>query len=265
MLNREKTGLDIFENFQKIQREKVDNKGFSLGGSPQTFTVLTQSSSDAKYDIMLGGIFGIRIKKNKLPSMFCNPIKFFKSVKKSFSKLNFEGVEHQLAYVQKLYEQAQKNHQVALIEKLDKEKERITKEVIMAQHGYEVFITEEDIMKFEKISTKSIKLDWIKNFTRVIPKNVCESLEDAETTLIFDNYVILHYDPKGIGSALTKKEKERKKDPILFGVMECSHRLYFIDDWIDEYCDLTLSTLLKELSLKEKDRTLTTNRIINQG
>lgn len=266
MLNREKTGLEIFESFQKIQRKKSDTKSFSLGGSPNEagrFTVLTQSSSDAKYDIMLGGVLGIRVKKNKLPRIFCDPLKFFKSVKKSFKKLNFEGVDQQLTYVTKLYEQAKTNHQEALIEKLDKEKERITKEIVMVQHGYEIFITEEDIIKFENISSRSIKLDWVKNFTRVMPKKVCDSLADAESSGIFDNYVILHYDPKGVGSSLTKKEKERKKDPILFGVIECSHRLYFIDDWIDEFCDLTLSTLLKELSLKEKDRVLTNDRIIH--
>jgi hypothetical protein len=70
---------------------------------------------------------------------------------------------------------------------------------------------------------------------------------------IFDNYVILHFDPEGKSTQLTEEEIRRKKDPILFGVFGESRRLYFIGDWKDEFCDLTLEELIKTLSTEDKN------------
>ena len=46
---------------------------------------------------------------------------------------------------------------------------------------------------------------------------------------------------------MTKKEKEIKKDPILFGVIKKSRKLYYVADWKDEVCDLTLDKMFSEL------------------
>ena len=83
-------------------------------------------------------------------------------------------------------------------------------------------------------------MNWIKNFTRLIPVDIQEEVSKLVQDEVFDNFVILHYDPNDTGEELTKKEIERKKDPIIFGVIKESRKLYFINDWIDEYCDLTL-------------------------
>ncbi len=43
----------------------------------------------------------------------------------------------------------------------------------------------------------------------------------------------------------TAADAIREKDPILFGITDRHpDRLYFIADWVDEFCDLTLSQLL---------------------
>ena len=41
-----------------------------------------------------------------------------------------------------------------------------------------------------------------------------------------------------------RKEVEKAKDPILFGVIAGSNKLYYIDDWIDEYCDLRFENIV---------------------
>ena len=46
-------------------------------------------------------------------------------------------------------------------------------------------------------------------------------------------------------------EKERRdKDPILFGVFKndtnVADRFYFLGDWVDEYCDLTLDKMIEK-------------------
>lgn len=40
-------------------------------------------------------------------------------------------------------------------------------------------------------------------------------------------------------------KKARAKDPILFGMIANSDKLYFVADWTDDYCDLTLDKMLK--------------------
>ena len=49
---------------------------------------------------------------------------------------------------------------------------------------------------------------------------------------------------------MTKEEVEKKKDPILFGVIKNSTKLYFVADWKDDYCELTLEEMFKVLKGK---------------
>ena len=45
-------------------------------------------------------------------------------------------------------------------------------------------------------------------------------------------------------------EKIRNKDPILFGQLEFQpKRLYYIADWIDEHCDLTLDKFVEAMKV----------------
>lgn len=43
-----------------------------------------------------------------------------------------------------------------------------------------------------------------------------------------------------------KRGGGKRKDPILFGVIAGSNKLYFIGDWIDEYCDLRFDDVVKQ-------------------
>lgn len=60
---------------------------------------------------------------------------------------------------------------------------------------------------------------------------------------------------------MTQKEKEKAKDPILFGVIQGSRKLYFIGDWIDDYCDLTLEKMMK--TIKDKEHILSSESVIS--
>jgi hypothetical protein len=74
--------------------------------------------------------------------------------------------------------------------------------------------------------------------------------KEIDDRKIFDNYVVLHYDPKDNGEGLSKAEIEKKKDPILFGLIKNSRKLYYVADWKDEYCDLTLEEMFNVLGEK---------------
>jgi hypothetical protein len=83
--------------------------------------------------------------------------------------------------------------------------------------------------------------------------DVIEKIAKASELEVFDNYVIVHYDPKGKNRQDTAKEEYKKRDPIVFGVIAGSNKLYYITDWIDDYCDLTLEKFVDTLGITKDD------------
>lgn len=133
-------------------------------------------------------------------------------------------------------------------------KERLLGGLIMNKYesvlhaiGKYYVIGEEDVVNFAKKTPKGLALDYVKNYVRPIPTEVINEIGKMNELEIFDNYVILHYDPQRKSFEETFKEKERRRDPILFGVIKGSKKLYYITDWVDEYCDLTLDKFVETL------------------
>lgn len=170
---------------------------------------------------------------------------FFKSVKNTSEELIV--VKNRTDGYVKALEKLNSLGQTALSESMKVEIEIYKAEAQLDAINMKKYITEESIIQLIKKSDKSLKLDWIKNFIRMIPDDVAEKKIKADERHIFDNYVVLHYDPNNNGKALTSEEKEKMLDPILFGLLIGSRKLYFVGDWVDEYCDLTLDEVIKHL------------------
>jgi len=171
---------------------------------------------------------------------------FFRSVKNSVKEI--KKIDKRVeGYVDAL-NQAEKMGQTALIEKLTAQIDVVKAEGQLFAMGLKKVVTEEQIVKFYKECEIGMRLDWIKNFTRIIPSEFLETKEELDEKGIFDNYVIMHFDKNEDAYSKTqeeiKKEEEKKKDPILFGVIRGSRKLYYIGDWVDEYCDLTLEDFI---------------------
>lgn len=149
--------------------------------------------------------------------------------------------------------------QVALKERLFEQLITNKYESVLYVNGMYKAVSADKIVELAQGSQKALSLDYIKNYGRVIPPDVIEKKLAADKLHVFDNYVILHYDPDGKSYISTEKEKkkeaEKKKDPILFGVIMGSDKLYYIADWVDEYCDLTFDKLTELLGKEiiEKD------------
>ena len=181
---------------------------------------------------------------------------FFESVKANVGKLDKKKIEDVLGKFDATLENAKYNNQTALVETLNDYAKTLKYELILSVSKFDKYLTEEDIVNFhakasvhEKYKT-GLCLTYVKNFVKVIPLEITELKRKADELKVFDNYVILHYDPSGKAVKDTKKEKEKKKDPILFGVIKGSKRLYYVGDWIDDYCDLTLDVIIKKIGKK---------------
>lgn len=170
---------------------------------------------------------------------------FFSSIKNTAKELNI--VKDRAIGYERAMTNARKTGQQALLEQLAGGLNAHRMEAQLVAIGLTKFIEEQDIVRFYKQSTRGLRLDWIKNFTRFIPDDVIALKERADELGIFDNYAILHYDPEAKSYAETKEEKERRKDPILFGLMKDRRVLYVVGDWVDEVCDLTLDQVADQI------------------
>jgi len=188
---------------------------------------------------------------------------FFVSLKQD--KKQLEKIDDRIEGYKKMLKNAVASGQKALEEKLISEIEIIGFESQLYAFDYVTVLTEEQVVKFVKETKRGLRLDWIKNFTRVIPDEVLAKKVELDERKIFDNWVIMHYDEGNKSNAKTEKEKaeekRRKEDPILFGVINGSRKLYFVDDYIDEKCDLQLKDIAKELGEKEIKKSELTKKI----
>ena len=249
--------LDIFLNFRNA-RKKNNNVLFDsivvsggLGTSaPSSSSLRLGVDADGRVRVArkswldpIRRIFGLRTKSVK--PLLTVP-QFFTQIKKSAAEL--EVLENAGKNYEVFMNGVREMGQTALLEQLEDHLTVRRAEAMMLANGFTNAVSEDVIVRFGQQSPRGLRLDWLENFTRVLPPDVQEKLKTARGLDVFDNFVILHYDPEGKATQLTKKEILAKKDPILFGVVEGSTRLYFIADWIDEYCDLTLDQLMIKLS-----------------
>ena len=90
------------------------------------------------------------------------------------------------------------------------------------------------MVDFANKTEKGVSLLYLSNFARMLPDDVIKRLEEVNTLEIFDNYAVLAYDPDGTKKVETEAERNKRKDPILFGLIAGSNKLYYVCDWIDE-------------------------------
>lgn len=176
---------------------------------------------------------------------------FFERAK--FSKKQIEVFDKVIDRYSDQITKAKELGQIALVEKMQDSIEVIKKEAVCAVFGITEYLEKEQLDKLLKISSKHIKLTDVKNYTRIIPDKIATKLKKLVKNSVFDRYVIAHYDPKKEAVEMTKKEIEKAKDPILFGVLNGSTNFYFIGDWIDEHCNLTLKEAIKIIDDKTKN------------
>lgn len=258
--------LLIFEDFRvdrglpKYVRAKSEtsyNEGSIMMVNPQTLMV---SSGDFKSLARARSWWGrlwLRIRnwfRRVTPEPGVSIQEFFTKVRGEFKDLSI--VEARAQGYEQAIVRAQQAGQQALYEQLVGGLKAYRLETHLLGLGLTKYIDEDDLVRFYKQSKRGLRLDWIKNFIRQIPSDVLKNKVQADEIGAFDNYVILHYDPQAKSWAETEKERAARKDPILFGVMENRRRLYFVGDWKDEYCDLTLDQIadaLGEGAVKEID------------
>jgi hypothetical protein len=247
--------LDVFENFQTDRNlpkfQSPDNEGEELMGSSDSSSLVFTGrhrggvTLTSNFAVNSGSVepkhwysWFTRLFKKRPPKPTMTIEQVFTSLKNNVAEL--EIVAERAAGYAAAMQRARESGQTALLEQLEQGLGAARGEAQLVAMGLGKYLDEAQVVVFVKQAKKGLRLDWIANFTRVVPTTLIALKMQADQRGVFDNYVILHYDPKKKSWAETNAEKARRKDPILFGVMEGKRRLYYVGDWVDELCDLTL-------------------------
>ena len=134
--------------------------------------------------------------------------------------------------------------------------ESIEKEYKLVEMGIDTFIYKDDIdFYIDSIvndrSRRPIKIIELERYEREIPDEIVDVID--KTKDLFDQMYVVFTDYTGREERKIEAEM-KQKDPILFGTFQnrekkvCVDRFYYLGDWIDEYCDLTLDKMVNETS-----------------
>lgn len=196
------------------------------------------------------------------------PYQYFQFVKSKVNKMNDKDLNKLYSISSELLEKYKKTGQVKAAKKLAFHIKSILKEKEIIDLGITKFVYRDDIENYiDNIAKDVVKIIELKNYPREIPDELVETIE--KTKDIFDEMYVLFTDYTGE----VEKKVEKERDPILFGsfidrtVDEMSQRMYYLGDWIDEYCDLTLDKLVSQTNksiVKEISIPNDTNELINQ-
>jgi hypothetical protein len=179
-----------------------------------------------------------------------SPQLYFSYVKKNLKLSTIEQfkLEKRLRRLEKAFDKAVDNGQDVLAKKMLDLVYLGSRESILYAKGYKMFIEDEVLRKHKKnIRGGHISDTEYSEYTRLIPQDVIDKKKKSDP--FFDSFVIYHYwspEAKDV-KTMSESEKARMKDPILFGQIKGSTKLYFIADWTDEFCDLTFDELIDEI------------------
>lgn len=191
------------------------------------------------------------IKQNEM-----NPQEYFNYVKGKKSTITDEEL---LKVYDNCLELLNKYHitgQRKAMRKLLFHMECIEKERKIVKLGINTFVYRDDVEFYiDNVAKNTVKIIDLASYEREIPDDVVDIIAQVKDE--FDQLYIVFTDYTGEVERQVIKER-RQKDPILFGVFEdvksrsVIDRFYYIADWEDEYCDLTLDKMINETKLVGK-------------
>ena len=181
-----------------------------------------------------------------------DPQQYFDKLKESKKEMSYEKLNSGYSHCYNLLEKSLRSGQYKAAEKLMFHMETIQKEHKLLDMGINIYMLRDTVEEcIKKVEKQTVKIIELYRYEREIPDEIVEVVE--KTKGIFDHFLIVFTDYTGEVEKQVVDER-RKKDPIIFGIFgqgdTKSERLYFLGDWEDEYCDLTLNKLIAGFSEK---------------
>lgn len=184
---------------------------------------------------------------------------YFDIVKENKKKITDAELLNIYDNAELLLKKAMITNQISAAKKLYFHLETLEKERELVKMGIDTFVYKDDIEEFiDNVAKNTVKIIELERYEREIPDEIVEVV--AKTSHLFDRLYVVFTDYTGKVEKQAIKERQKEKDPILFGTFQSEKnrvvidRFYFLGDWIDEYCDLTLDKMVSEMkSSADKD------------
>ena len=185
------------------------------------------------------------------------PQEYFDIVKERKHKVTEEDLDKIYDNCLTLIEKYIKTGQSKAAQKLVFHLESLEKEKEIIKLGVDTFIYRSDIEDYiDNVAKDVVKIIELENYERDIPDEITEVIEKVKDK--FTKMYVVFTDYTGKVERSVEKER-REKDPILFGTFQeestrtIIERFYYVANWVDEYCDLTLDKMINEMATKNKD------------
>lgn len=184
-----------------------------------------------------------------------SPSEYFDIVKDKKNQATDEVLTQIYSNCLSLLNKAKITGQIAAARKMIFHLNTIEKEREIVSLGIDTFVYRDDIEHFIKhVADDVVKIIELEHYEREIPDDVVMALDQVKDR--FDQFYIVFTDYTGEAERKVEKQR-REKDPILFGTFQDRRsdtvidRFYFIGDWEDEYCDLTLDKMVNQYKAQE--------------
>lgn len=189
-----------------------------------------------------------------------SPAEYFGAIKERKTHVTDEDLKQVYDNCLELLNKYKITGQVKGMRKLLFHLECIEKEREIVKAGIDTFVYRDDIEYYiDNVADDVVKIIDIQSYEREIPDEIVKVIEEVGS--MFDQLYIVFTDYTGDMERKVEEER-RSKDPILFGVFQDNKsrsvvdRFYYLGDWVDEYCDLTLDKMVNE-SLGAGNRDIT--------
>lgn len=216
--------------------------------------------------------------------LYENPDAFMTELKRSPALLTKGMVLQEMDVICHQIQKAKDNGQLDMITKLLFYLAVKKHEHTLVREGYTKYVMLDTVLtSLKNFPDCEVKLIYVRNYQREIPDHISEKLRYCRAHKLFDEYAILYTDYSGKQNSSAKelttanasnqpRQRSISRDPILFGlyrghvqvynsdvgpknIHNISHlygRAYFIGDWVDEHCELTLDSWLGVISEQGK-------------
>ena len=180
------------------------------------------------------------------------PSQYFDYLKDAKNQITTEALKKSYGTFVALAEKYKRLGQKESLKKLSFLVDTLLKEEKLIDLGITTYVYKNVIEDYiTKVADKAVKIVELSRYMREVPDELVETVE--KTRDIFDEFYVVFTDYTGKEERKVEKER-RDKDPILFGAFKnnanVADRFYFLGDWIDEYCDLTLDKMIEEYTEK---------------
>lgn len=177
-----------------------------------------------------------------------SPSQYFDYIKNAKNDITTEALKESYSVFLKLAEKYTKLGQKESLKKLCFLADTLKKEEKLIELGITTYIYKDVIEDYiENVADKTVKIIELSRYVREVPDELVETIEKSKD--LFDEFYVVFTDYTGKEERKVEKER-RDKDPILFGVFKnnsnVADRFYFLGDWVDEYCDLTLDKMVEQ-------------------